>query len=52
MAAFPLRVTVQGHKSNLKQNKVDIKVKTVENLVPDYTKSVIKLLFIVCLSNY
>lgn len=39
-AAFPLRVTVQGQKSNLKKNKTDIKNKTIEDVLPDYAKSV------------
>lgn len=43
---FPLRITVQAGKSNLKQNKTDVNNKTAErvlssDLVPEYTKSVI-----------
>ncbi|XP_060855852.1 ATP-dependent zinc metalloprotease YME1L isoform X1 [Metopolophium dirhodum] len=40
-AAFPLRITIQGQKSNLKQNKIDVKNKTVEDILPDYAKSLL-----------
>ncbi|KAL5237268.1 hypothetical protein ACI65C_004678 [Semiaphis heraclei] len=40
-AAFPLRITIQGQKPNLKQNKVDVKNKTVEDMLPDYAKSLL-----------
>ncbi|XP_060844046.1 ATP-dependent zinc metalloprotease YME1L isoform X3 [Rhopalosiphum padi] len=40
-AAFPLRITIQGQKSKLKQNKIDIINKTVEDILPDYAKSLL-----------
>ncbi|XP_025208239.1 ATP-dependent zinc metalloprotease YME1 homolog isoform X2 [Melanaphis sacchari] len=40
-AAFPLRITIQGQKSNLKHNKIDVKNKTVEDILPDYAKSLL-----------
>ncbi|XP_025406784.1 ATP-dependent zinc metalloprotease YME1 homolog isoform X2 [Sipha flava] len=40
-AALPLRVTVQGQKSNLKKNKTHVKKKTVEDILPEYTKSLL-----------
>lgn len=40
-AAFPLRITIQGQKSNLKQNKIDVKNTTVEDILPDYAKSLL-----------
>ncbi|XP_027838943.1 ATP-dependent zinc metalloprotease YME1L isoform X2 [Aphis gossypii] len=40
-AAFPLRITIQGQKSNLKQNKIDVKNKSVEDILPDYAKSLL-----------
>ncbi|XP_022163392.1 ATP-dependent zinc metalloprotease YME1 homolog isoform X3 [Myzus persicae] len=40
-AAFPLRITIQGQKPNLKQNKIDVKNKTVEDILPDYARSLL-----------
>ncbi|KAL4103674.1 hypothetical protein QTP88_019023 [Uroleucon formosanum] len=40
-AAFPLRITIQGQKSNLKHNKIDVKNKTVKDILPDYAKSLL-----------
>lgn len=41
-AAFPLRITIQGQKPNLKQNKIDVKNNTVDDIIlPDYAKMVI-----------
>ncbi|XP_026818423.1 ATP-dependent zinc metalloprotease YME1 homolog isoform X3 [Rhopalosiphum maidis] len=40
-AAFPLRITIQGQKSKLKQNKIDVKNKTIEDILPDYAKSLL-----------
>ncbi|XP_022163393.1 uncharacterized protein LOC111028914 [Myzus persicae] len=38
-AAFPLRITIQDQKFNLKQNKIDVKNNTVDDIIlPDYAK--------------